>query len=216
LSRVAVVADLRDPSAAAEADAFSSAARRYKVVPEDWPTRDPKDRPDLVKRLAAAKPAAVYLAGAVEDVLTLRGELAKAGVEAAVPVLLGAAASASAVVLADRANAEALYLATAYPESDDSALWPEFAERYRQWFNQPADGVSAAGYDSARVLFEGARRAGSLQAAKLRPGLAELRDFAGLTGPLSFGPDHTARCTAFIVQIRSGTGQVVTRLDGGD
>src|SRR5205814_4307293 len=97
-------------------------AGKHQLAAEEWPWRKPEDRADLAKRLAAAAPPAVLLAGAVEDVLPLRAELTKAGLPAAVPALYAGAEDALPFLRTDRAAAEGLYLAVAYPEGPDDAL----------------------------------------------------------------------------------------------
>src|SRR5206468_12456428 len=105
----------------------------------------------------------------------------------------------------------------AYPEEPDDALpkLKEFGERYQKRFGQSAGPAAALAYDSARVLFEGARQAGGFPAAKLREALAGLKDFPALTGPLSFAPDQTARGPAFVVQVRGAKTAVAAKFEPG-
>ena len=44
----------------------------------------------------------------------------------------------------------------------------------------------------------------NLTGARLRDELAKLKDFPGLTGPLTFGEDRQLRRPAFVVRVENG------------
>jgi ABC-type branched-subunit amino acid transport system substrate-binding protein len=66
------------------------------------------------------------------------------------------------------------------------------------------DAMAALGYDSAQLLADAMRRAGSAEPAKVRDALAATRDFDGVTGRMTLDASRNARKSAVILAIQKG------------
>ncbi|MFM7099660.1 MAG: ABC transporter substrate-binding protein [Verrucomicrobiota bacterium] len=66
------------------------------------------------------------------------------------------------------------------------------------------DAMAALGYDSARVLVEAIRRAGSTEGAKVREALAATRDFPCVTGKTTLDARRNATKSAVIITVKDG------------
>ncbi len=81
----------------------------------------------------------------------------------------------------------------------------EFVKKYKaHWQNQTPDGFSALGYDSAYILVEAIKRAGSTEGPKLRDALAATKNFAGVTGLTTIDANRDASKPAAIIAIKNG------------
>jgi branched-chain amino acid transport system substrate-binding protein len=78
-------------------------------------------------------------------------------------------------------------------------------EAYKKRFNgKVPDAMAALGYDSAMVLFDGIKRAGSTEGQKVRDALAATKDFDGATGKTTLNEKRDAVKAAVILQVKNG------------
>ena len=64
--------------------------------------------------------------------------------------------------------------------------------------------MAALGYDSAKVLVDAIRRAGSTDPVKLKEALAATKDFAGVTGKTTLDAQRNATKGAVIMTVKDG------------
>ena len=64
--------------------------------------------------------------------------------------------------------------------------------------------MAALGYDSAKVLVDAIRRAGSTDPAKLKEALASTKDFPGVTGKTTLDAQRNATKGAVIMTVKDG------------
>jgi branched-chain amino acid transport system substrate-binding protein len=100
---------------------------------------------------------------------------------------------------ADATNA---LIATSFALDKETAKIEEFAKKYRAKFDEEPTVHAALAYDNVRLLVEALQQGQSLAPEKLRDELLKIKDFAGITGPLSFAGQHQLRRPAFIAELR--------------
>ena len=66
------------------------------------------------------------------------------------------------------------------------------------------DALAACGYDSAIVLVDAIKRAGSAEGPKVREALAATKDFDAVTGRISLNAERDAVKSAVILQVKGG------------
>ena len=64
--------------------------------------------------------------------------------------------------------------------------------------------MAALGYDSAMILADAIKRAGSTDGAKVAAALAATKDFAGITGKITIDANRNASKPAVILTIKDG------------
>jgi branched-chain amino acid transport system substrate-binding protein len=99
---------------------------------------------------------------------------------------------------------EGAYLSTHYSPENQSPGVVAFNERYRRRWGGDSNALSALGYDSAMVLVDALRRAGTTDGAKLRDTLAATRDFAGATGLITFDAQRNPTKSAVVLTVKHG------------
>jgi branched-chain amino acid transport system substrate-binding protein len=104
---------------------------------------------------------------------------------------------------------EGAYFSTHYsPESKDAAVI-SFNERFRTRWGSGTDALSALGYDSAMMLVDAIKRAGTTEAAKLRHALAATKDFRGVTGIITLDDQRNPTKSAVVLTVKDGKFQFV-------
>jgi ABC-type branched-subunit amino acid transport system substrate-binding protein len=86
--------------------------------------------------------------------------------------------------------------------------WPEvsdFVARFQSAYGSSPNILSAQGYDAGHMLLTLLARPGVTDRESFRQALAALRDFPGVTGRTSFGPDGEAEKVLFLLQVQDGT-----------
>ena len=72
-----------------------------------------------------------------------------------------------------------------------------FAKKFREKYGADPDSEAACGYDSALVLADAIKRAGTTDGPKLRDALAATKDFQGVTGNITIDKERNARKNQF-------------------
>ena len=66
------------------------------------------------------------------------------------------------------------------------------------------DAMAALGYDSAMILADAIKRAGTTDGPKIRDALAATKDFQGVTGNITMDANRNASKPAVILTIKNG------------
>ena len=86
----------------------------------------------------------------------------------------------------------------------------KFVSAYKaKYNNEVPDAMAALGYDSAIVLADAIKRAGSTEGAKLRDALAATKDVKGVTGNTTIDKNRDATKPATVITIKDGKFQYV-------
>jgi len=90
------------------------------------------------------------------------------------------------------------------PQNDDPAV-AKFVQKFKaRWSNETPDAFAALGYDSAYVLVDAIKRAGTTDEPNLRDALAATKNFAGASGVTTLDKDRNASKPATIIAIKGG------------
>lgn len=100
---------------------------------------------------------------------------------------------------------ENTYYSTHYsPEAADARV-QSFVKAFQAKFNgETPDAMAALGYDSALVLVDAIKRAGSTEGAKVRAALAATKDFPCVTGKTTLDAKRDASKSAVIITVKDG------------
>ena len=91
-----------------------------------------------------------------------------------------------------------------YSPQDTDPNVVKFVEAYKKEYGQEPSALAALGYDSALMLVDAIKRANSTDAAKITKALAETKDFASVSGPMSLNDTHDAVRGVVIVEMKDG------------
>jgi len=104
----------------------------------------------------------------------------------------------------------ALFTAHFYPDSTVPFV-RHFRDEFEATFDAPPEAFAAQAYDAARIVLVQLAR-GDTDRDDLRRGLLGVRDYPGVTGVLSIGPDGNATKRPFLLEVQRGK---VVQVDQG-
>ncbi len=153
-------------------------------------------------QIVAARPDAIFYAGYEVEAPYLRLALVEAGIT--VPFLASDGAFLAATIDEAGSAAEGIYVSSFAPSpravADEAWIKAYQAVEYRN-----PDTYSINGYSALRVLAEGVKKAGSLDAAQVTAAIRSLSDIETPMGKLSYTPDGDLKeQTIYIFQVRQG------------
>lgn len=129
----------------------------------------------------------------------------------AVPVFGGDGWEAPQLLQIGGAAVEGAYFSTHYSSENETPAVTTFLAKFRQrWNNTMPDAMAALGYDSAMVLIDAIKRAGTTEGPKLRDALAATRDYPGVTGTTTLDAQRNATKSAVVITVRDGQFRFVT------
>jgi branched-chain amino acid transport system substrate-binding protein len=100
---------------------------------------------------------------------------------------------------------EGTYYSTHYSAEDSSPKVQEFVKKFKaRWNGETPDAMAALGYDSAMVLADAIKRAGTTDEPKLRDAIAATKDFVGVTGKTTLDEHRNATKPAVVITIKDG------------
>jgi branched-chain amino acid transport system substrate-binding protein len=81
----------------------------------------------------------------------------------------------------------------------------EFVARFQaRWGGETPDAMAALGYDSAGVMIDAIRRAGSTEGPAIRDALAQTKNYDGVTGVTTMDKDRNASKAAVVIMVKDG------------
>jgi branched-chain amino acid transport system substrate-binding protein len=102
------------------------------------------------------------------------------------------------------AAVEGSYFSTHYSPENKSPAVVAFNERFKARWGVDTNALSALGYDSAMVLIDAIRRAGTTEGPKLRDALAATKDYAAVTGRITFDAQRNPTKSAVVLTVKNG------------
>ncbi len=100
---------------------------------------------------------------------------------------------------------EGCYYSTHYSPQVDTPAVKGFVERFKARFGgETPDAMAALGYDSAGVMVDAIRRAGTTDGPAVRDALAATSGFEGVTGTTTMDKDRNASKAAVVIMVKDG------------
>lgn len=162
-----------------------------------------KDFKAQLTAIKAANPDGVFIPGYYTDVALIAIQAKQLGLS--VPLFGGDGWESEKLTEIGKDAVEGHYFSTHYHPDVGSDVSKRFVESYRKrWHGKTPDALAACGYDSAIVLADGIKRAGTTDGAKLREALAATKEFQAVTGKITINPQRDATKSAVILQVKDG------------
>jgi branched-chain amino acid transport system substrate-binding protein len=172
------------------ADVFKRACARLGIQVVGYEGIDPKaaNYRSLVTKIKSTDADMVYFGGTTQ---TNAGQIAKDLVAGGAKVKLMVPDGCREQALIESAGKDNLDDRTyvtfgGLPPSQLQGRGKEFYEKYKKKFNAEPEAYAVYGYEAARVVLEGIKRAGKKDRAAITDAIANLRDFDGVLGKWSF------------------------------
>ncbi len=203
--RVAILVDIRNDYSVGLQTVFREQFKKRggTIVAEQSFSQGDSDFHAQLTQIKATNPEAIYVPGYYTEVGTIAHQEKALGLN--VP-LLGGDGWDSPKLWEIGGNAlNGCYFSDHYSTDDPSPIVQKFVADYKSRYkNQLPDALAALAYDAAKILADAMTRAGTTEGAKVRDAIAATKDYQGVTGKISIGPDRNAVKPAVVLKVENG------------
>ncbi len=202
---VAVFSDVSAPYSMGLAQFFKEpfAANGGTIVSEQKYTGGDKDFKAQLTAIKAANPDAIFVPGYYTEAGLIVSQARQLGIT--VPLFGGDGWEAPELLQIAGPALEGTYYSTHFSAENQDPNIQKFVQSYKAKNNgETPDAMAALGYDSAMVLADAIKRAGTTESAKLREAIAATKDYAGLTGKTTLDAQRNATKSAVIITVKDG------------
>src|SRR5688572_19635794 len=167
-----------------------------------------KDFKAQLTAIKAANPDAVFVPGYYTDAALICIQAKQLGLN--VPLFGGDGWESEDLIKIGKEAVEGNYFSTHYHPDVSSPRSKAFVENYKKRFKntdgspKAPDAMAALGYDSAMILAEAIKRAGTTDGQKVRDALAAIKDLDGVTGKTTINEKRDATKPAVILLVKDG------------
>lgn len=184
-----------------------------RIVAEQSYAKGDNDFRSQLTSIRGANPQVIFVPGYYNDIGPIAMQARDLGMKQ--PIMGGDGWESPKLIELGGPALEGSFYSTHYFPEDPNPLIQKFVSEYRRTHGRTPDGLSALGYDAARVLADAIRRAGSTDRAKVRDAIASTKDFPGVTGMITIGPDRNPIGKEIvIVEVRNGKLVLKDRISG--
>jgi branched-chain amino acid transport system substrate-binding protein len=202
---VAVFSDVSAPYSMGLAQYFKEpfAANGGTIVSEQKYTGGDKDFKAQLTAIKAANPDAIFVPGYYTEAGLIVSQARQLGIT--VPLFGGDGWEAPELLQIAGTALEGTYYSTHFSAENQDPKIQKFVQSYRaRNKGETPDAMAALGYDSAMVLADAIKRAGTTESAKLRETIAATKDYDGLTGKTTLNAQRDATKSAVIITVKDG------------
>jgi len=173
------------------------------IVADQKYSESDKDFNAQLTAIRAAAPEAIFVPGYYTEVALIARQARALGLT--VPLFGGDGWEAPELLTIGGDAVEGCFYSTHYSPDTPTEAVQTFVKKFRAKFSgETPDAMAALGYDSALVLADAIRRAGSLDPAKIRDALATTHGFEGVTGRTDIDAHRNASKPAVILEVKNG------------
>ena len=162
-----------------------------------------KDFKGQLTAIKSAAPDGVFVPGYYTDAALICIQAKEVGLT--VPLFGGDGWESDKLTEIGKEAVEGNYFSTHYTPEAGGEKGKAFVEAYKKRYKgKLPDAMAALGYDSAMVLVDAIKRAGSTEGPKVREALAATKDFEGATGKTTMNAHRDADKAAVILKVKDG------------
>ena len=204
MTKVAILRDIKSDYSVGLANAFIENFKKMggTIVGDESYSAGDTDFNAQLTSIKAKNPQAIFVPGYYTAVGLIARQAKKQGIAA--PLLGGDGWDSPKLTEIGGAALDGSFFTNHYSVEDPSPEAQKFLTAYKARFNSVPDALAGLGYDSAMVLFEAIKRAGSTDGKKIRDEIARTKDHAGVTGKITLDSERNANKPAVVLEIRGG------------
>jgi len=203
--KVAVLTDVKQDYSVGLAEFFTKHFKENggEIVKEQKYSSGDKDFKPQLTSLKAAKPEAIFVPGYYAEVALIAKQARLLGIK--VPLLGGDGWVGDSLLKVAGNTLDGSFFSCHFSADDKSDAVQGFVGKYKaKYKGETPDDMAALGYDSAIILIEAIKRAGSTEGEKLRDAIAATKDHKGITGNITLDEKRNASKAAVILTVAKG------------
>ncbi len=178
---------------------------------ESYLQKDTDFKATLTK-IKAANPDFLYVPGYYQEV----GLIVKQARELGMNMPIAGGDGWDSAKMPEIAGAAALnntYFSSLYSSEDASDINKNFVAAYEKAYGGRPDVFAALSYDSALLVAEAIKNAGSAEPAKISEAMAKINGFNGVSGSVTFDEKHNPVKSAVIIEYKDGAQSLKTKIN---
>lgn len=178
---------------------------------ESYLQKDTDFKATLTK-IKATNPDFLYVPGYYQEV----GLIVKQARELGMNMPIAGGDGWDSAKMPEIAGAAALnntYFSSLYSPDDSSDINKNFVAAYEKAYGQKPDVFAALSYDSALLVAEAIKNAGSTEPAKISEAMAKINGFSGVSGSVTFDYKHNPVKSAVILEYKDGAQSLKTKIN---
>ena len=173
-----------------------------KIVAEQNYSGGDKDFSAQLTAIKAENPDGIFVPGYYTEVGLIVLQARQLGIN--VPLFGGDGWDGKPLVSIGGQALEGTYFSDHFSPLDTNELVQSFVKRFQAKFNSTPDAMAALGYDSAMIMADAMKRAGTTDGPKVRDALAATKNFPGVTGNITIDAARNASKPAVIIELKNG------------
>lgn len=190
MKRAAVLIDVKSDYSTGLANFFKRTftGNGGTIVAEQSYAKGDSDFRSQLTTIKAANPEVLFVPGYYNDIGQIAIQARDLGMT--MPLAGGDGWESPKLIEIGGKALEGSFYSNHYHVDDPSPAVRDFVSKFEQRYGSRPDALAALGYDTARVLADAIRRAGTTDGPALRDAIANTKDFQGVTGTITLGPDR--------------------------
>lgn len=202
--KIAVLTDVKQDYSVGLAEFFVKdiLANGGEIVREQKYSTGDKDFKPQLTSIKAAQPDAIFVPGYYGEVSLIAKQAKLLGIK--VPLLGGDGWVGDSLLKVAGKSLDGSYFSSHFSASDKAEKVQSFVTKFKAKYGEVPDDMAALGYDSAMILADAIRRAGTTESAALRDAIAGTKGFDAVTGMITLDANRNASKSAVILTIGNG------------
>jgi branched-chain amino acid transport system substrate-binding protein len=200
--RVAILTDVKQDYSQGLAQYFKEYFTSHggQITSEKSYSSGDKDFRAQLTAMKGDKPDAIFVPGYYTEVGLIARQARSLGIKA--PLLGGDGWDSPELVPIGGSALEGDYFSNHFSTQNQSEVVQGFIKKYQAKYGAMPDAMAALGYDSADILADAIKRAGTTEGDKLRDAIAATKDFQGVTGQITLDANRNASKPAVILEVK--------------
>ena len=212
VTKVAVLTDAANTYSVGLATYFKEAFTNAggQIVDEQKYSGGDKDFNAQLTTIKAANPEAICIPGYYQDVGLIALQARQLGLT--IPLFGGDGWESQDLISIGGAAVEGTYFSTHFSPEQSGPAVQEFVKKFQAKYGVMPDAMAALGYDSAMLLGDAIKRAGTTDGPKVRDALAATKDFPGVAGKITIDSSRDAQKPLVILEVTNGGFHLVKQI----
>jgi len=202
--KVAVLTDVKQDYSVGLAQFFKEGIVKAggSIVKESSYSTGDKDFKPQLTSIKAAKPDAIFVPGYYAEVALIAKQAKLLGIKA--PLLGGDGWVGDSLLKVAGNSLDGSFFSCHFSADDKSEVVQGFVQKYKAKYGAVPDDMAALGYDSAMILAEAIKRAGTTDGPALRDAIAATKEHPGTPGKFPLNANRDAQKSAVTLTIGGG------------
>ena len=174
-----------------------------KIVAKEAYLQKDTDFKATLTKIKSQKPDVMFVPGYYQEVGLIARQSRELGMQ--MPMLGGDGWDSAK--LAEIATPSAInngFFSNHYSPDEKSTAVTTFVEAYKKEYNSVPDAFAALSYDATLMIIEAIKKANSADTVKIKDELAKMKNFAAVSGSISFNENHDPVKSAVIIEMKDG------------